>query len=131
MAPARAEARGSPHANRATRKETLTLTIHVHHYLHIDGATDSPIGRLLELLTERIDLMSVAIDRLTASVAAERGAVESVKVALAGLTAEMRSHAGDEAAILALADDVDAQTAELAGAVQENPSQEPPTAPPA
>jgi len=57
------------------------------------------------------------LDALTASVARQETAEASAIALLNGLAAQIRSMAGDPAAIQALADQIDADTAKLAEAV--------------
>lgn len=69
--------------------------------------------------------MSQALDRLTAEVSESRTATESLTTLVAGLAQQIRDNATDQAALLALADDLDSQQASIAAAVAENTSAQP------
>ena len=69
-----------------------------------------------QLIEER--LMSETLDRLTREVAETRTVVESAKLLIGSLADQIREHVGDEAALVALADDLDRQQGELAAAVE-------------
>jgi uncharacterized coiled-coil protein SlyX len=71
-------------------------------------------------LVERIEEMSEALDRLTAEVAETHDAVDSAVALIAGLAQQIRDLSTDPAALNALADELDAQQAEIAAAVSEN-----------
>lgn len=71
-------------------------------------------------LAKRIDTMSAALDRLTAEVAETKDAVDSAVTLIAGLAQQIRDNATDPAALNALADQLDADQAEIAAAVTEN-----------
>lgn len=86
--------------------ETKTLLEHMH--------------RLLHTVLERIDRMSAATDRLTASVASLTSAQQSAVTLLGQLSQLIRDNAGDPTALNKLADDIDADTAALAAAVVAN-----------
>ena len=64
--------------------------------------------------------MSKELDRLKASVEAENTVIASAEALLAGLAQQIRDLASDPAALNALADEVDAKTAELSAAVTAN-----------
>lgn len=88
-------------------------------------------GQLLQL-AERTDNLTAALDRITAEVAETRGAVQSFIVFAAGIAEQLRQNAHDEAAINALADDLDAGQAEIAAAMIAEPATpaDPPADPP-
>lgn len=73
--------------------------------------------------------MSKELDRLTASVAAEEGAVTSLTTLVTGLADLIRNSANDPAALNALADSLDAETATINAAVVANPLPTPAPAP--
>lgn len=64
--------------------------------------------------------MSEALKRLTQDVADLKTAASSARAMIEGLSAQIRANAGDEAAMTALADDLDTVKADLAGAVAAN-----------
>ncbi len=64
--------------------------------------------------------MSEALDNLTAKVEAQTTVIDSAATLLATLANEIRDNAGDEDALNALADRLDANTTELANAVEAN-----------
>lgn len=64
--------------------------------------------------------MTQALDRLTAEVAEQRSATGSLIALVGGLADQLRQNAGDEEAIMTLADDLDAQQQEIADAVSAN-----------
>lgn len=64
--------------------------------------------------------MSVELDRLEASVKANTEVKPSVIATLASLSAIIRAGAGDRAKMLALADELDLDKADLAQAVVDN-----------
>lgn len=89
------------------------------------------IERLLMQLG-RITLMAdqdfaTQLSRLQQDVAAETNQITAAETLLSGLSAAMKASANDPAAISALADTIEAKTAELAAAVAANT----PAAPPA
>ncbi len=61
------------------------------------------------------------LEKLKASVAKTKGANASAVALIKGFSQFIRDHAGDEAAILAYADELDATSAELGQAVADNP----------
>jgi len=69
-----------------------------------------------------IKRMSEALDRLTAEVAESRSATNSILTLVAGLSEQIRDAVDneDDEALLALADDLDAQQRDIAAAVTEN-----------
>lgn len=74
--------------------------------------------------------MTEALDRLTASVAAESAVIDSAVTLLGTLAQEIRDNIGDDAALNALADGIDAKKSALADAVAANTPAAPPTEPP-
>ena len=64
--------------------------------------------------------MSAAFDRLVASVAAVNTKADSLIALVQGLAQLLRDNATDPAAVTALADQLDAQTAEIQGALDAN-----------
>lgn len=62
----------------------------------------------------------VDLDRLTAAVANDKTVNDSAATLIAGLAEQLRGVAGDAAAVNALADALDAQSAALAAAVTAN-----------
>jgi uncharacterized protein YigA (DUF484 family) len=83
------------------------------------------------IIIERIEEMSAALDRLTAEVAENRSSVDSAIALIAGLAQQIRDLSDDPAALNALADELDAQQADIAVAVNSSPSDEPPAEEPA
>jgi hypothetical protein len=79
--------------------------------------TINVIGSDAAELLERIDIMSASLDRLTAEVQESRTVNESALALISGLAQEIRDRLGDDAAMEALADDLDAQQAEMAAGV--------------
>lgn len=76
----------------------------------------------IHALTKKVILMSIALDRLTASVAANASATASVLALLATVSAEIRAGliADDSAALNALADKLDAEGNTIAAAITAN-----------
>jgi hypothetical protein len=72
-------------------------------------------------MAARVDLA-----RLTASVEKDKTVNDSAATLLTGLAEQLRAVAGDAAAVNALADALDAQSAALADAVTANTPAEPP-----
>lgn len=64
--------------------------------------------------------MNAAIERLTEEVTEAKTVAESAGTLLRGIAAQLREKAGDEAAVLQLAQDLDAGTAGLQTAVAES-----------
>lgn len=88
------------------------------------------IGVALTLwLIRKVHKMSASLDRLTREVTESRTAVDSALTLIEGLAQEIRDNLGDDAALEALADDLDAQQADLASAVTSNTAQEQPPTP--
>jgi peptidoglycan hydrolase CwlO-like protein len=85
------------------------------------------LHRHLLRIDERTNNMSAATDRLTASVAALTSAEKSAVALLGQLAQLIRDNAEDPAALNKIADDIDADTTEIAAAVVANT----PAAPPA
>lgn len=87
----------------------------------------------LAAILERVNRMNVELDRLTASIAGMKTVGQSSNALLRKLAQMIRDNANDPAALTALADDVDAQSADMSAAVVENtpaegepPVEEPP-----
>lgn len=64
--------------------------------------------------------MSAALDKLRAEVAENTAAVASAELLISGLAQQLRDAIGDEAALNALADELDASSNRLAQAVSDN-----------
>ena len=64
--------------------------------------------------------MSAAFDRLVVSVAAVNSKADSLITLVQGLAQLLRDNATDPAAVTALADQLDAQTAEIQAAIDAN-----------
>ena len=64
--------------------------------------------------------MSAAFDRLVVSVAAVNSKADSLITLVQGLAQLLRDNATDPAAVTALADQLDAQTAEIQAAIEAN-----------
>ena len=75
--------------------------------------------------SKRIKCMNQAFERLTTEVAELRGVNESAVALITGLAAQIRDAAGNEEALNALADSLDAETNRLADAVAANTPQAP------
>jgi uncharacterized membrane protein affecting hemolysin expression len=71
-------------------------------------------------LIRKVVKMSAAFDRLVASVAQVNTKADSLIALVAGLAQLLRDSAGDPAAITALADQLDAQSAEIQAAIDSN-----------
>ena len=65
--------------------------------------------------------MSAELDRLTASVTAEEGQVDSLIALVNGLAQIIRDNVSNPAALTALADSMDAETGKIQAAVAANP----------
>jgi hypothetical protein len=103
------------HSKTLFEENVLEMLEHLHrHLLRIDQRTND---------------MSAATDRLTASVAALTSAEKSAVALLGQLAQLIRDNSSDPAALNKLADDIDADTAEIAAAVVANTpaTPEPPT----
>lgn len=74
----------------------------------------------LESITERLDAMSQQLDTLTAQVKANKDLTQSAVTLIQGLAAKIESLKDDPVALQQLADDLKAQDATLAGAIQAN-----------
>lgn len=75
----------------------------------------------LFILIKGVHRMTVELDRLTASVTAEEGQVDSLITLVTGLSALIKASVNDPAALTALADSLDAKSAAIAAAVAANP----------
>ncbi len=79
-----------------------------------------------QILKEGSRNMSIAFDRLKDEVEENKTVVASAVLLITTLAEKIRESAADEAAMLALADELDAKTDELAAAVEANTTEEPP-----
>lgn len=75
------------------------------------------VHRKLDLVLKEQRAMSENLDRVLASVAAENTQLAKLEALTTGLSEQIRSSASDPAALSALADSIDAQTAEIAASV--------------
>lgn len=71
-------------------------------------------------ILKELKLMNDALERLKADVAEAKTIEQSAITLLNGLSQQIRDNVGDEDALNALADDLDAQNASLADAVAQN-----------
>lgn len=78
------------------------------------------ITRLTKLNLRRMKVMSAALDRLREEVAENTAAVASAEVLISGLAEQLRNAIGDEEALNALVEELDANSARLAAAVTAN-----------
>lgn len=74
----------------------------------------------LDLIIQRSQHMSEAMDRLTAEVAQNTTVIQSALVLIRGFKAQLEAAMADQAKLSALADSLDASEQELAAAVAEN-----------
>lgn len=81
--------------------------------------------RLRASLIEQEKKMSAALDRITQEVTESRQATQAILALVSGLADQIRENATDPAALEALADELDAQQAEIAAAVTANTPTEP------
>lgn len=101
------------------------MEIRVDHYHHFPAGAELP-GLLTEILGELKSInkeqtnMSTELDRLKASTAAIKTVADSAVTLINGLAQQIRDNATDPAALNALADELDADQAELAAAVSAN-----------
>jgi ABC-type transporter Mla subunit MlaD len=94
-------------------------------HIHIHKGPDEEAMTLLRQLTTQGAATMASLDELTAAVAAQTTVVDSA-VTLLGQLAQMVRDAGtDPAALAALADQIEAQSAELADAVTANTPETP------
>lgn len=71
---------------------------------------------------ERIrEAVMTALEELAAAVTEIKGRADSLIALVNGLSQYIRDHAGDPAAIIAYADELEAKAAEVAAAVEANP----------
>ena len=78
-------------------------------------------------LNRRLDTMSEALDRITQQVAEQKELTQSAVTLITNLGQEIRDRIGDDAALEALADELDQSQAELAEAISANtPAEVPP-----
>lgn len=87
-------------------------------YIHTDP--DPALVAAVTKLAGKVEKMSAELDRLTAAVAAEKTADDSLIALVKGLAQQIRDNATDPAALTALADSLDSDQAEIAAAVAEN-----------
>jgi uncharacterized coiled-coil protein SlyX len=86
------------------------------------------ISRKLKRLTERIEVMSTQMDRLTDEVSKNTSVIQSALVLIRGFKAQLEAAQADPVKLSALADQIQASEQELATAVAENtPAAPPPT----
>lgn len=83
----------------------------------------------LHQLHKEMHIMTAALDRLKTEVTESRSATDSVLALVAGLAQQIRDNINDEAALTALADDLDAQQTSIANAVTANTPTPPAGAP--
>lgn len=81
------------------------------------------LHEIIHLLLEKVNIMSAEMDRLKASVAALTSAEKSLVALVKQLAQMIRDNATDPAALAALADEIDADSSEIAAAVTENTPQ--------
>ena len=74
----------------------------------------------LQAIDTRSTTMSAAVDKIKAEIAENKDLVASTKALVSSLAQQIRDAKGDEEALEALANDLDAQNSELAAAVTEN-----------
>jgi hypothetical protein len=102
--------------------------IHHHVWLHSDSlsAIEVKVDQLLELLATQGVKMSQELDTLTTEVQENGTAIASAVTLIEGLGAFVRDHANDPAALLAMANELDRNSAALGAAVVANtPAAEP------
>lgn len=106
-------------------------------YTVVQGASANQsvmLNTSLNILKE-LQKMTAALDRLTAEVAETKTVAASLEAVVAGLAQQIRDNIGDDAALNALADDLDATNKGIADAVTANtpaapaPTPEPTPAP--
>jgi ABC-type transporter Mla subunit MlaD len=98
------------------------MDIHIHH--HSDPALCCVVERL-GAIERKLETMSAALDRLTNEVAETKTAVDSVLTLVDGLADQIRALKDDPAKLAALADELDANQADIAAKVLQNtPSEE-------
>lgn len=93
-----------------------------------DAAALAAIDKKLDKLLQQGDAEQMDFKRLTASVAQNTDAANSAKETLAALAAEIRANAGNQAALEALADSIDANNTTIADAIVANTPAAPPVA---
>lgn len=96
------------------------MKIEIHHHHHYPDNFE--VARLLGAIERKLDPMSAALDRLTKEVAETKDATQSAIKLIDGLADQIRSLKDDPAKLEALADELDAQQAEIAAKVTENTS---------
>jgi hypothetical protein len=107
---------------------TINATVHV----HTDPERTDRILASLEQLHLRGGVMADELARLIQEVAETKTVMQASAVLIKKLAQQIRDNAGNPAALKALADDLDAQQAELGSAITENtPAEEPPAEEPA
>lgn len=91
----------------------------LHVYLHADPTLEALITHFIK----EVQFMTAALDQLSADVAAQTTVVASVTTLLSTLSAQLAAAAASndpQAAILAVKDNIDANTAALSAAVTAN-----------
>lgn len=104
------------------------ITIRHEHFWMTNPEQDDKLNAILmaiNTLTEAQIMASEALGRLTDEVRSQRSVVESVKTLVTGLAEKIRENADDEDAMNSLADELDQNTAELAGLTVENTPAQP------
>jgi uncharacterized protein (UPF0264 family) len=105
------------------------LRFYIHHIHEGHGQDLQRIEAQLAVILGKLHNMSAELDRLTASVAAVQTQDDSIIALVQGLAQQIRDNATDPAALTALADSLDAESAKVAQAVTDNTTPTP--APPA
>ena len=101
----------------------MRFDIHVFHHIAEDGATERKLDRVLagvSLLQKEVAKMSPEVEKIVGEVAETRTAVSSILALVAGMATQIRDNVDDRAALLSLADDLDAEQARIAEAVTAN-----------
>lgn len=95
---------------------------HIHVHVHIDGLVriEDKIDAVMATIESQGEEMSAELDRLTTDVANLRTVEDSAITLLQGLAAQIRDNANDPAALTALADSLEADTADLSAAITAN-----------
>lgn len=92
---------------------TMNNPIHVHVHVHTGCQSQCDI-------LQRLDAMTVEMQRLIDEVSQMRTVSESVVTTLNTLSQYIRDHANDPEALRAMADDLDAQQADVTAAIVAN-----------
>ena len=93
---------------------SFRLDVYLHH------SSETAILEAITLLSQRIEIMSAALDRVQAEVTEMSAAVDSAIVLIEGLAQRIRDLATDPVALNAFADELDAKSNALAAAVVAN-----------